>query len=178
MRVGIDICNTIADVNECIRQALNLSDTHVFARYGLSEYGIDDAWFLNNREVYAEAKPIPGSVEALDILAQNKAEIYYVTARSEEVREITRDWLKKWGFPPGRLIMAQPKDKVVQRLSLDWIVDDAPPEIRKLAKTGVNTSVYKQPYNKGLFTWQKFHVRSLSNNGKLQKLPPYPNRIL
>lgn len=152
-RIGIDICNTIADVNECIRQALNLPDA-CFKEYGLSRYGIDGEWFAKHLEVFAEAEPIPGAAQALDILASGGAEIYYLTARPEKARVITAEWLKRWGFPDGRLIMTQEKDKAARELSLDLVVEDAPPEIAKLKKVRVNIVVYRQPYNDGLFDWK------------------------
>lgn len=150
IRIGVDVCNTIADVNECIRQALNLPDA-CFKEYGLGKYGIDEGWFLSHLEVFAEAKPLPGAVEALDILVSGGVEIYYVTARPEKARGITVEWLKRWGFPEARLIMTREKDKAARGLSLDLVVEDAPPEIEKLKKARVNTKVYRQPYNDGLF---------------------------
>jgi hypothetical protein len=46
LKIGIDICNTIADVNDCIRQAVNLPDA-CFREYGLAKYEINEGWFLN-----------------------------------------------------------------------------------------------------------------------------------
>lgn len=157
-RIGVDICNTIANVNECIRQALNLPDA-CFKEYGLSRYGVDEKWFTKHLEVFAEAEPMPGAAEALDILASGGAEIYYLTARPEKARWITVEWLKRWGFPDARLIMTQEKDKTARKLELDLVVEDAPPEIEKLKKAGIDVVVYRQPYNKGIFTWEKITKR-------------------
>jgi len=171
IKIGIDICNTIADVNKCIRQALNLPDA-CFREYGLSRYGIDEEeWFVRHLEVFAEARPLPGAVEALDMLASSGAEICYVTARPEQAKAVTLGWLKKWYFPSGQLIMTQAKDEAVEKLSLDLVLEDAPPEIEKLKKAGVDIVVYRQPYNNGLFDWK--HCRELlcSKNLKITYLP-------
>ncbi|MGI9862333.1 HAD family acid phosphatase [Moorella naiadis] len=153
-KIGIDICNTIADVNECIRQALNPPDA-CFKEYGLSRYGIDEEWFTKHLELFAEAKPMPGAVEALDILASGGIEIYYLTARPEKARGITVEWLKRWGFPEVRLIMTREKDEAAKELGLGLVMEDAPPEIAKLEKVGIDVVIYRQPYNKGMFTWEK-----------------------
>lgn len=153
-KIGVDICNTIADVNECIRQALNLPDA-CFKEYGLAKYGVNESWFTNHLEVFVEAKPLPGAVEALNILASSGLEICYVTARPKQAKKITLEWLKRWGFPSGWMLMTKSKDSVARGLRLDLMIEDAPLEIERLRRAGVNVVVYRQPYNNGIFTWKK-----------------------
>ncbi|MGB9859200.1 MAG: 5' nucleotidase, NT5C type [Moorellaceae bacterium] len=156
MRVGVDLCNTIADVNAEIKKVLGLPENYVFREYGLMEAGVKDAggWFKRHPEVFAEALPLPGAVEALDLLVVRGADIYYVTSRPAWAREITERWLRKWGFPEGQLVMEADKARVCKSLGLALFFEDAPEQIERLRRTGANVVAVAQPYNRGVFRWE------------------------
>jgi len=156
MRIGVDICNTVADVNSCIKAALGLPESYVFREYSMQAVGVSDAggWFRKHPEVFAEALPLPGAVEALERLAACGVEICYVTARPAWAREVTRDWLRKWGYPGGELLMEADKARVYKSLGLDFFFEDAPDEIKRLERAGARVVAVAQPYNRGAFRWE------------------------
>jgi len=62
---------------------------------------------------------VAGSVECLKELHENY-DIIYIGARSEDLKEITSEWLKKAGFPDGRVFLAECQEKrleIVKALS-------------------------------------------------------------
>lgn len=158
MRVGVDLCNTIADVNAEIKKVLGLREDHVFREYGLEGTGIKDkeadGWFKKHPEVFAEAVPLPGSVKALGLLAVRGADIYYVTSRPAWAREITERWLRKWGFPEGKLVVEADKARVYKSRGLGLFFEDVPEEIERLQRVGANVVAVAQPYNTGVFRWE------------------------
>ncbi|SMB96872.1 5' nucleotidase, deoxy (Pyrimidine), type C protein (NT5C) [Thermanaeromonas toyohensis ToBE] len=155
MRVGVDLCNTVADVNACIKAALGLPEGYTFREYSMRAVGVRDkvGWFRKHPEVFVEALPLPGAVETLEKLAACGVEIWYVTSRPVWAREITRDWLKKWSFPKGELIMEADKARVYENLGLDLFFEDAPGEIERLERAGARVVAVAQPYNRGAFRW-------------------------
>lgn len=67
---------------------------------------------------YAKKEPIPYSIEALKKLKQRGHILYFFTARYEEDRAITEEWLQEKGFSGlyDQLIMGKPK--------YDILIDD------------------------------------------------------
>lgn len=147
---AIDICNTLADVNRVLQQALG-------PRSDASQYSFPGAtreFFENNSWVFSRAPVLPGAVKGVYELA-SVGSILYLTARPEWAREITRVWLTKNGFPPGEIICTDSKADVVRQFNVTLAVDDAPHEIEALASF-CPVMVYAQSYNTGYtarFRW-------------------------
>lgn len=53
--------------------------------------------------------PYEGSVETLNGWFDEGHIITFFTSRTEEVREITEEWLDKWGFKYSNLLMGKPR---------------------------------------------------------------------
>lgn len=53
--------------------------------------------------------PYEGSVETLNRWFDEGHVITFFTSRTEEVREITEEWLNKWGFKYSNLLMGKPR---------------------------------------------------------------------
>ena len=53
--------------------------------------------------------PYEGSVETLNRWFDEGHIITFFTSRTEEVREITEEWLSKWGFKYSNLLMGKPR---------------------------------------------------------------------
>lgn len=151
-KIGVDICNTVADVNSLVASVLGLPLSVFTEEYSMGRFAKDpEAWFETHPEVFAEALPMPGAFDALDRLA-SKAEIVYVTARPVWARSITLEWLGKWGFPRGLLVMGEPKDAVASALGLSAFVEDAPREVRALRRVCPVFTV-GWPYNGSILDW-------------------------
>lgn len=157
--VAVDVCNTLARVNEAIAACLGLGSGWQWTTYDLRPAGIVDpeSWFRLHPEVFAEALPLPGAQEALDAAASAGWEIAYVTARPDWAREITRSWLRRWGFPRGELVLAARKAPACAALGASLAVEDAPDQVRALRRV-VPVCVIGHPYNGSGLTWQDVAV--------------------
>lgn len=160
MRIGVDICNTIANVNRVIighllKRGAGRDVVEIVKHY--YHPAVTPEIFLENPELFGQAKPHKGAAAQLRSLA-NSHKLYYITARPEWARSITERWLKQHGFPTAPLIMGRPKPEAVAELAIDLMLEDAPHEIAGLR--GVcRVLIRAQPYNLGLpeprFTWTK-----------------------
>jgi hypothetical protein len=61
---------------------------------------------------FADAPGDPLLVEGLEVTLDlaDRCEIVYLTGRPERCRQDTQDWLDKYGFPAGRLLMRRNSD--------------------------------------------------------------------
>ncbi|MEW6046918.1 MAG: hypothetical protein AB1609_10610 [Bacillota bacterium] len=152
--VAVDLCNTVAAVNAAIAACLGLGAGWVWETYSLEPAGIRDAeaWFRGHPEVFAEAEPVPGAAEALDGLAAAGWEIVYLTARPEWARGLSVEWLRRRGFPQGRLVMTQDKAAACTVLGISAAVEDSPEQIRALSRV-VPVYAPAQPYNGSPLGW-------------------------
>lgn len=159
MRIGVDICGTIANVYTPLAgYLLKKGDYRAVVETIRSYYhpSITPQIFKENPSIFSSAKPYKGAARQLRALAK-KHELFYVTARPEWAREITQEWLDKHGFPKAPLIMGRPKPQVIEELGIELMVEDAPHEIKGL-KDKCRVMVRKQPYNlrfSGRFTWKQ-----------------------
>ncbi len=76
-------------------------DRHRLYLYGTSEFNKADN-VLNDVAVI-------GSVECLNELNE-QFNIIYIGARSEQMKEVTLEWLKKTGFPNGQVYLSEKKE--------------------------------------------------------------------
>lgn len=60
-------------------------------------------------ERFATAKPFLGAAEGIKAMIADGNSVTYFTARREEHREVTEQWLKDNGFPNLPLIMNKPR---------------------------------------------------------------------
>lgn len=158
-RIGVDLCNTVADVNAEIKKVLGLPEDYVFREYGPGGLNIDERWFREHPEVFRNAVPLPDAPKGLNLLATAGAKIYYVTARPEWARSITENWLREYGFPHGQLLMEADKVRAYRCLDLHLFFEDAPGEIECLERAGANVVAVAQPYNKGTFRWEDMFAK-------------------
>lgn len=149
---AVDICNTIADVNAVLERLLGRKpDASSYYHPGLAP----DFFRRHAEEVFGAALPLPGAVEGVRALAK-WYRIIYLTARPEEARQVTLEWLRYWGFPEGELVMTRDKVRAAGELGVDLAIDDAPHELAALRRAVPVVLAKKQPYNAGLapaFEW-------------------------
>lgn len=121
-------------------------------------------WFIPNKKakaIFSSAKPIPFARESLSILAKNQ-EIIYLTARPKWSKSLTKHWLRKNKFPPGKIIHSFQKNNYVSKNSI--VLEDDPKQIKKIKKIA-QVYVHKRTWNKDLentFVWRDvFYGRSI-----------------
>lgn len=153
----VDICNTLADVNGELTKLLGENpDPESYFHQGVTK-----TTFIDNPQLFSEASVIKGAVEGVNELS-NKYEVVYLTARPEWAREITEQWLKRNGFPEGKIIFSGDKASVAIELKASVAIDDAPFELNALSEVVPTVLIHKQSYNLNLckigrlFSWQEF----------------------
>lgn len=186
MRIGIDIDNTIKDTHSAAVQVYNrvlnkqvqnheVRDFYLNLTYNLTKEEGHALWNKHESEIYTLGVPLDYAVEALNTLEQEGHELFYITARPDTppLPEITRDWLKKHGFPftEERLYMnAQDKSIVAKKLAIDLFFEDAPVHLDRLVAAGINTIIMDAVYNRDYPDLRRIHswheglelIRSLS----------------
>lgn len=151
--VLIDICNTLANVNEQIDLITGVSRPegtyfHPAVRAG---------FFEEHPEAFSNARVIDGSVEFINRLACTY-EVRYFTARPESAHEVTRVWLRQNGFPEAPVTFTQDKVLSCRNMNVAFAVDDAPEEVCAYTKAGILCLVPAWDYNEelpGRFVYRK-----------------------
>ncbi|WP_113675876.1 5' nucleotidase, NT5C type [Vallitalea guaymasensis] len=142
MIFGIDICNTIADVNEVLMRRLGPNPNPENYHHPK----VDRMFFKSELDVFSVAKPIKGSRDFLNSLVKEN-QIFYITARPLEAKERTITWLMKHKYPCfDRLIFTNDKLSICNDLNVDFMIEDSPFELDRLYGQ-IKTYVYAQPYN-------------------------------
>lgn len=149
MKIGIDLDGTICNTIEVVygRFAVKASKP-VLAIYNLSKFGATTSFF-KMKWVYRKAKPYRGAAKVLMALVARGFEPVYITARPEELRAVTNEWLIAHSFPEGKIVMGRNKVQVVMEEGVAIMFEDSPHEILPL-RTVTNVIVLNRPYNSEL----------------------------
>ncbi|MCK9470727.1 MAG: hypothetical protein M0Q88_03110 [Bacilli bacterium] len=156
--IAVDICNTIADLNREL-------DTRIGHNPEPSQYfhpGLIDKpnYFVENLDIFLDAKPIDGSIEVLNLLSKDNT-IVYITARPKISEFVTRLWLRRHGYPMGKIYFTDNKVDIAFNLGVDIAIDDAPFELERYIKAGFNVLVKKHQYNTlfpNRFNWEELNM--------------------
>jgi len=149
LRVAVDICNTIANVNLELLRYFNIT---------LDDYPspvVPEGFFdtYKGREVYIRAEPFPGSQNVLRTFLKEGYVIEYVTTRPPSAEFITKRWLSVHGFPLGQVIFVDsPKEKVIfaEKRNYAAFFEDDPRVIKPLFERGYEVYVKDWIYNRFL----------------------------
>ncbi|WP_337018114.1 5' nucleotidase, NT5C type [Oceanobacillus massiliensis] len=188
MRFGFDIDDTLINLrehafhiyNRKLNKNVEIDAFHQIQRveihevFGMSESQGKAMWNNSLEEIYYTACPaFPGAIEALQTLESNGHDIFYITARPKEHGERTREWLKQRGFPvdENRFFFGMKDEEkllTIQRLKLDYYVDDKPAVLHTLLDGSTKLYVKDQSYNKHIkdvsriIDWEDF-VKDILN---------------
>lgn len=110
---------------------------------------------LHAEEITANAKPIPGAIEALKENME-KFDIALVSAQNEKGMIGTLQWLAKHRVPIREYHFCFDKEKVEG----DALLDDGPHNLEAFSETGRLAIARKQPWNDG---WKGPKVDSVSD---------------
>ncbi|ALC91253.1 nucleotidase [Bacillus sp. FJAT-18017] len=171
MKFGFDIDDTLINLrehafgiyNKKFNKQVPIEEFHKLKRVEIHEpFGMTDeegrqAWLSSLEEIYFTTCPAyPGAVEALNKLAEQGHEIYYITSRPEGHRERTIEWMKENGFPveDSRFFYGMrdtEKVDIIRDMKLDYYFDDKPDVLNTLLKEeGLKVYIKDQSYNKHL----------------------------
>lgn len=162
MKIGIDIDGVISDFVKSfikiVKKKYNLDlreqDIYVhdlFLVLGITE---EEAGELIHETLTQDLDLIPGAKKSLNQL-KREHEIYLLTARTEDLINITKNWLKRKGIPYDKLLHLREGLKHQADLKLDIIVEDNLKDaIRWLRKSKI-VIIFDHPWNRS------FNVRKL-----------------
>ncbi|TFE25949.1 5' nucleotidase, NT5C type [Cohnella luojiensis] len=169
MKFGFDIDDTLLNLREHAFRIYNtklnkqigievfhaLTTISVHEAFGLTVEEGREMWKSHRDEIYFSAPPFPDAVEVLQELVRQGHEIYYVTARSAEHCEKTKEALELAGFPvqDGRFYCGMgdlEKVHIIRTLGLDYYFDDKPAVLDTLTELELQLYAKDNPYNKHL----------------------------
>lgn len=147
--MGVDICNTISNINFELLRFYNIS---------LEDYpspGVPEGFFETDKGlgVLMRAEPFPGSQNVLKRLQEEGYKVDYVTTRPASTEFIAKRWLTIHGFPPGKVIFVDgPGGKAVCAVAQNYTAffEDDPRAIKFILKKGIEVFVKDWPYNRFL----------------------------
>ena len=164
MKIGIDIDNTITDIQEQLNQAAydyaiklgkdinknievedSKNDGNVYQKVYRFTYD-ELKYFLGTiqEEITNNAEPRLGAVEIIKKLRQEGHEIYIITARDDEFHEnpymLSKNWLDKNQIVYDKLIVnARNKEIVCKEENIDIFIDDQLGNCLKVSNIGIKT---------------------------------------
>jgi uncharacterized HAD superfamily protein len=148
MRIGVDICNTIANVNAEILKCYHVSlDVYPFPELPAGFFSTTEGLTL-----LARAKPLAGAVEVLKNYALHGHEIIYITSRPVIAANITREWLAVHGFPRGSIVFLPRGYKKVfaAHYGIGLFFEDDPIEAAGLQEAVGQVYMPAWPYNRNV----------------------------
>lgn len=98
---------------------------------------------------------ISGAKKVLVKLYSEGQQIFILTARSSDLVNVTKSWLKKKGIPYSQLIQLNEGEKHLAEVSLDLVVEDNLEDAIGYSQKVKNVLVYDHPWN------QSFNVKGL-----------------
>jgi hypothetical protein len=108
------------------------------------------AYFAGEHGVYGDADVVPGALDGVRTLHAAGLAGGYVTRRPDTLHALTRDWLRRHGFPDLPVHHAPKgvgKAPQVRALHARVMVEDAPVEAGALAADGVTVLLRHEAYN-------------------------------
>lgn len=103
--------------------------------------------------VYKTSTIVEGAKNVIENLKARGIEIYYVTARSKSIHDITAQWIADQGLDPNRVHSLggnHGKVEAAKELGCDVFIEDDPNNAKNLAEAGYKVILMDTNYNKGV----------------------------
>lgn len=137
--VIVDICNTLANVNEQLNKRGYRTDSFPCE-------APPQIW--NDERIFREAEPIRPILYFVRRLSE-VATIVYLTARPQKFHEVTEDWLKRYNAPsaPTFYTEGRTKGEIVKNILRDAdqnviVFEDSPAEIESILELMPDVSLF------------------------------------
>ena len=159
LNICIDIDGTITSpyhfipyLNDMYNKSITENDCITYKLEDLYEVEIDDLLNKFHNEYihsYKEAEVVEGAKDIIGELYKNH-NVYFVTARSESLTEITTNWLRNNGFSEidVYLLGSDYKIEKAKELGCNIFIEDNPSNAIQLAKAGMDVLLIDTNYNK------------------------------
>lgn len=148
MLIGVDICNTISNINYELLQKFNINLKQYPAKEVPKDYFISSAGL----KMFMDARPFNGAAATLNLLNKSGFRIMYITSRPIISCFVTKRWLQYNGFPKGpvEFVLSSEKAKVARDYGITMFFEDDPAVIKMLVKNKMPVFVKSAPYNRNL----------------------------
>lgn len=103
--------------------------------------------------VYKTSTIVEGAKNVIENLKARGIEIYYVTARSKSIHDITAQWIADQGLDSNRVHSLggnHGKVEAAKELGCDVFIEDDPNNAKNLAEAGYKVILMDTNYNKGV----------------------------
>lgn len=123
--------------------------------YGPQYQNIYENFDVEYSHIYKEANILDGAKEVVDKLLENGDQVYFVTARSKDIDEITKSWIEKQGLDSSRVYSLSGnsgKVKMAEKLQCDYFIEDDPNNVKNLLKAGYKVLLMDTNYNKEIIS--------------------------
>lgn len=163
IKIGIDIDGTVTDpygfipfLNDIFKKNITKEEYNTLDWEKL--YGkVDGDFYVNFDEKYSYtyelAEPVDFSIDVIKKFEKVKEiDIYFITARRECLKEITKKWFKKYGINTDNIYMLGPVKKSGKALELgcDIFIEDDPKNAKDISEKGIEVLLIDTNYNKNL----------------------------
>lgn len=175
MRIGIDIDGVVVDIlDECVKflkECFIITERDKITKYNLWEqFPVSKEETMKhwkNVTAYDRCKFMKDAIYAIDLLSLSNNEIYFVTARPNEVARYTVNWLRDIKIPYNNVLFTTDKELIVRNYGIKVFIDDNADTCNKLADVCRRTYVFDAPYNrvpmnpkvKRVSSWADFMVK-------------------
>lgn len=155
--VGIDLDGVICDLYPSIRplfkEMYNFDVTETcdnIESLGLTTEQCCSVFAeAGKRGIYRDAPVYPNTRKNL-VNISRQYNIYYVTVRDfyKDIKKDTFYWLDRNKLPYYRVVFSRSKHKIAEAEAFQFFLDDSVEVCNRVAKSGVPTFMFKQPWNK------------------------------
>ena len=155
--VGLDIDGVIVDLGTAMLPLLSEVCTRPVAYQDLCAWDLGEALSISQEtmtrtweqlfesDALRYAPPIDGAINGLSTLS--KHEIWLVTSRPIITQDLTLSWLYDNGVHYDQIVFNRRGDKLAVGPKFDVFVEDFLDEIKTIAKAGIFTILFDQPWN-------------------------------
>lgn len=158
MNLGFDIDGVISDfVRSFVKvvkehYGLTVTEANIYCHDLNLVLGISkrDTVKLIRETLLDDLVLISGAKKTLVKLESEGHQIFVLTARPNDLGDVTKSWLKKKGIPYSRLIQLNEGEKYLAEVDLDLIVEDNLEDAIGWSQKVKNVLVYDHPWNQSL----------------------------
>lgn len=162
MRIGIDIDGVVSDSYPVWLQELNLhygknitviDDYEMHLAFNVPRDDMNNFFVGNVERLLMMPNPVSGAKEGIETLLKEGHEVFYVTARNPEEKDITVRWFVKHKIPHEneRVLFSGFKSKVdlIKQWKLEVFIEDYEVNANAIAEYGVPVLLLNASYNLG-----------------------------
>ena len=153
-RIGIDLDGVVSDIGPDLAKVLSKINKKIISPYEIISYKLDyfglpsyEIKKVLNKDFYMNLKPIKGASQTICCLYDENY-IEFITSRPKDLMPDTLYWLISNGFLFDNLVNAKNKVIPMKEHNLDFLIDDCFEKCNQLAKAGLDSFLFEQPWNK------------------------------